>query len=966
MAISDSDVGLLTTSAQIFASNHTLPQIRAIHKALYGQVEDKKARLRSQVGGSYRELLGTADTIVQMRGDMEGAQATLAGMGARCGRAVVGNKVAALATFVDNDDDQSALGLAARAQLLEACARTAGRLLSRSGTAEAAEETSRAQGRQKRPAQQRSATAAKQARKSWGERLIMAAKILVLSRLLISSLGEAAGRPKRPTSLQDASILISIEASKRTISHLRRRLRNIVEALERSVGSAASPADNSTLDGDGDGLEGEDDGDDRRGSNGVGGAAGTDRDDLLRALCAHSLASTSGTRDVLWQLLHVRSQAMALAFDMSDDDDSRTPQQGTAQDAGASWKADNVLRGLALYTKTLLDVQALLPRRLPEALLDLKRRALLDDEALRSMEGLGLDVYARWCGEDVQYFKPYLRHDDLDAAQARDMLAKWAERGAEVLLSGLQRALEQQEQEQQQQPHHRHHHLGLNAIVDLRTRVLQLWIHDSSAARGIDPSELLDKMRAVFSQQMRQVVSTKVSKLRLVGSEVASTLASWQDGVTDQHANLWGSSGSGGDDDAGDTVHGALLDMDLSEGSIPFVRNVVSRMHGRSDTVSRAVTSYVTWHHVIDDAAVMIDQLRRQRWDNDVADIVEDEETIAERQRTLSRQDPQALRDRLEAALATAFQDLDALIGAEWAKVVAAADVAKISTATKGHMAMYLVRVLREIRSRRPTAAAAGTAATAAVDRLGLSIIPALHAAIAAVVATQTLDQFTSTVLTRKTVAGRPLWEAGVDDSSSTGAAGIALPAMPSPGVFKFVRELSAAMGRAGMDLWSPAAVAELKQHVGQQLSKQWTELLQTADYLQESAVQEETKESEGKKEKPTNGDADEKDESSEEKPADEPAPSSLSPQAALSDEQRRDLLLQWLFDIAWLHCILGGDKGQIAHLKDLGAAVYKRAGLPEGEASNGSGGSKTPQQRIAKTAQEYWKKTSLLFGLLA
>lgn len=90
------DPATLTSCADIFSGNHTLPQIRSIHKSLHVQIEEKAARLRTQVGGSYRELLGTADTIVQMRGDNSRVQDLLGNMGARCGRTVVSSKAAAI------------------------------------------------------------------------------------------------------------------------------------------------------------------------------------------------------------------------------------------------------------------------------------------------------------------------------------------------------------------------------------------------------------------------------------------------------------------------------------------------------------------------------------------------------------------------------------------------------------------------------------------------------------------------------------------------------------------------------------------------------------------------------------------------------------------------------------------------------------------------------------------------------
>ncbi|KAK3896346.1 hypothetical protein C8A05DRAFT_40148, partial [Staphylotrichum tortipilum] len=60
---------------------YTLPQIRAVHSALLSRASDLQTRLRTRVGASYRELLGTADEIAGMRGAMEEVLGTLGGMG---------------------------------------------------------------------------------------------------------------------------------------------------------------------------------------------------------------------------------------------------------------------------------------------------------------------------------------------------------------------------------------------------------------------------------------------------------------------------------------------------------------------------------------------------------------------------------------------------------------------------------------------------------------------------------------------------------------------------------------------------------------------------------------------------------------------------------------------------------------------------------------------------------------------
>ncbi|KAK3692618.1 hypothetical protein B0T22DRAFT_19825 [Podospora appendiculata] len=796
------DLASLTSSAQIFSANHSLPQIRAIHKALHAEIDDKAARLRTQVGGSYRDLLGTADTIVRMRVDMEAVQGTLGRMGARCGRAVVGGKVAGLGRFVHEREAADAeMGARARARLLEACLLAAGTVLRRGDGDKGG--------------------------LARGDRLVVAAKLCVLGRLLVKSAGGGAAR-----------------AAERSLDALRRRLLLGVKSVLAHVGAGG-----------------------RRG------------DDVLRALSAYSLPTNSGAQDVLRHFLRVRAEAMALATEV-------------AQDGGPERRAapKDALRCLGLYTQTLQDVQALVPHRLPEALLALKKDTLLADESLRRMEGLRLDVYERWCGDEIRYFTPFIRHDDLDGRQAREMLTSWAKDGGEVFLSGLEKTLEGM--------------VEFKAIVEMRTSVLKLWIAEGGKVRGFDASVMLDRIRAVVNGHMLQVLEAKVNKLRLVGSEASAALDAWREGTTDRHLGLW--------DDGS-------FDMELAGGAAQFTQDVVARLYGRNDAVSKAVASYKSWHHVIDDVGQVVDQLKRQRWDNDV-DEIEDEETIEHRQKLLAKEDPQKLHDHLNLSLVKAFGNLDAHLASLWA--------AHREGPNKGPIAMYFLRLLRDIRGRLPE--------LEAVKTFGLAAVPFLHEALASTVVVAPLDELATVALARRTVIGKSLWE-GVP----------ALPTSPSPGIFRFLRDLSVSMGDAGGDLWSPVAVDGLRRHLRQRLSELWREAV--GSLSNDALVGEE------EKGEPDDDEADEAEAEAEtkQKPDEE-----ANDEKAKQLDQRRDLLVQWLFDISYLGLFMRSPAGPSEgdELKDLEDAVYQQTGLDSAAA----------RERLAKTSQEYWKRTSLLFGLLS
>ncbi|KAL6851059.1 hypothetical protein ACO1O0_008185 [Amphichorda felina] len=781
------DPSTLTSSADIFSGGHTLPQIRAIHKSLHVAVDDKASRLRTQVGSSYRELLGTADTIVRMRGDNEAVQELLGGMGARCGRAVVGAKASGLAGFVRGDARGEVLEEAARVRLLDACGLVVGRVLRGGGGLEDSVKK--------------------------GDRLILAAKVHVLSRLLLKSLGDE---------LSDARLRPDVEAAKKSLVNLRRRLlRNVDKVLEVATEDS-------------------------------------DRENMVKALCAYSLAMSSGAKDVLRHFLNVRGGAMALALEVEEGNRGKGNE--------------HVMQSLRLYTRTLLDVQAVVPTQLSQALKALKSQPLLADPALKQLHGLRLDVYERWCGEEIQYFTPFIRHDDLDGRLARDMLSTWAKRGGEVMLGGLKATLGQMTE--------------FKSIMELRTSILELWIRDGGRARGFDPTEMQDELREAINSRMLAVLESKVKKLQLVGSEVKATLETWRDGITDKNSRLW-------DEEGYETA--------LSQGAAPFVEEVVTRLYGRNDAVSKASNCYKSWFRVIDDVKEVVESLTRQRWDNDF-DEIEDEETIEARQQALSKDDPRMLQRKLDTALDQSFEELQGQLQSMWE--------ARTEDSRSGAVAMYFLRVLRDIRAQLPERPATAS--------FGLVMVPSLHKKVVVSVSKAPLDEFAHAGLEDRTVAGRPLWEGEP-----------ALPSQPSPGLFEFLRNLSTAMGDAGTDLWSPAAVDAMKKHLDEQLAVIWRDTL--------TKVETESFGEKGEK-------ADDKNE--------EGQANTGTSEARSASEKRRDLLIQWYFDVAYLGSCLGtGREG----FKGLAETIRDKAELD-----------KSSQSRIAKSAETFWQRTSLLFGLLA
>lgn len=847
MASATPEASKLTSSAEIFSANHTLPQIRSIHKSLHVQIEEKSSRLRTQVGDSYRELLGTAETIVHMRGDNDSVQDLLGKMGGRCGRTIISTKASQLSGFVSREPTSN-VGETAKLKLLEACLHIVGRVLKGGGGL--AEDVKR------------------------GDRLVLATKVFVISRLLVKSM-------KGNASIGDQARQ-SMEAASKSLESLRRR-------IQRSVERILEKADEST-----------------------------DIEDVVKALCAQSLANSSGAKHAIGHFIRVRQRGMEIALDLDESERTTT--------------TDDAVRSLRLYTKTLIDVQALVPNRLSQALAALKSQPLLADVSLKKLEELRLDVYKRWCSEEIKEFTPFIRHDDLDSKQAREMLGTFAENGGQIVLSGLKKTLD---------------HMGdFKSIIDMRTKLLQLWIRDGGKAKGFDPQEMQDDIRDAINSRLLSVLETKVTKLRLVGSEVKATFEGWQDGVTDKHANLW-------DDDGYASA--------LSNGAAPFIQEVVSRLYGRNDAVSKASHSYGSWFHIIDDVKTVVEQLKKQRWDNDY-DEIEDEETIDARQKILSKEDPKKLQQKLDTTLDKSFRDLETQFNDLWKE--------HSKNTTSGTMAIYLVRVLRDIRAQLPD--------RPGIKDFGLSMVPSLHEQMALKISKPAADVFVADGLSDRSVPTRPLWEGEPP-----------LPSQPSPALFQFLQKLCLSMIDAGVDLWTPAAATVLKLHLCKQLCEAWQNELgrieapqQTTNGEKEEKGQENSKEGSKKgkrgktgkkgtanlKNEKDNDNTDQKDgkengdDSKKEKnngaehdnEAGKDENPDESPVSAV--DTAKDVCTQWQFDIAVLRLSVGRVSGEGSEsLSKLEDEIFKRTELEDGS-----------KKRVKKSAQDFWQRVSLLFGLLA
>lgn len=454
------------------------------------------------------------------------------------------------------------------------------------------------------------------------------------------------------------------------------------------------------------------------------------------------------------------------------------------------------------------------------------------------------------------------------------------------------------------------HSYDFPELLSLRADTIELWLESWGSTIMHHSVNVLEHLRDAFNDNLKRVLASKVQTIDVLTDLVSSTISSWENAEHhNSNESLWDSD---------------IITADYSNGAATFKQSVVDRLLGRDGDVSSVLEKYQSWLWSIRDLTESIDSLRRLRWtDVLVGGEVEDEDIDITPQ--LNENDPRLLSDALQAAIRQAFNTLQDSFGEAFNA---------FGSSHQSEKATFMLRLIRLVRRDIPTSFVAD-------DFLFSSdIVPELQKLLASEIVTQTGSlSFLPSSNTHpdtnklKVVPGRSLWEGDH-----------AAPVQPSPGAFKYLRRLTAIMDENGSDLWDPSTVRVLKEA----LQKQLESLINTTlDELEswkspnKSSAASEIKEEESKDEKSDETEPESNEENN--KPED--------PNDSSGADTLRDWKIQLFFDAVYLTHMLG-DPTQLA---DVIGRVQKSA-----EPSSDM------LKAMRKMAQEYWKRTELLFGLLA
>lgn len=421
---------------------------------------------------------------------------------------------------------------------------------------------------------------------------------------------------------------------------------------------------------------------------------------------------------------------------------------------------EGILNAMRLYISTLKDTKVIFPGLLSQALEGLKSEPLLKSPDLYSLLELNLDLHERWIEDDVKTFMPYIRLNDLQKSDSEKMLRQWARRALSSLTNDLREDLED--------------FTDMLTVMNLRRQLFELWFSNQYQCTGVEPSEVVDSLRDAINVRWTGIIETQLNSLVGLSSMIRKAIQDWPRNIASTGQSLWSS---------------AVLSMDISHGGKAFREALVSKSRGIDDILQAVSDRYTEWLLSVETIGTTIAKVQAVKWEDVVASIDEDDDILNDKQVLLSEDDPRLLQEQCSDSVQEAFRRIEKILD------LAAEELNELSDGPK---AVFLLRAWRDIRQRMPKS-------YQHLD-LGLKSISILQKVVAKTVLRDPVQRGKKRIakVNRKNkVPGRPLWEG---DPS--------LPILPSPWAFHLLRDVISTMAEIGSEMWSPHATSTLKKEL--------------------------------------------------------------------------------------------------------------------------------------------------------
>lgn len=592
-----------------------------------------------------------------------------------------------------------------------------------------------------------------------------------------------------------------------------------------------------------------------------------DSEDLVDAICAFSLITSSSCADALRHFHYIRLNAISSGF-----------QQENLS------KLDAV-RCLQVWTRTMQDTQALFPRQVSNALARLKSRPLLNDGTLRAVDDLDLDVHEIWMDGDIKNFTPYVRHDNLNVSTAAQSLSIWSPAALEACVGGLKTVLTSM--------------YSFQEVLELRRDCLSLWLNSKGRLIGVTKSEGLDLLRSAFRERLQALLRAQSQNCREVISAVHKAIEGWPNQRHFGIAPTWWDHN--------------LVKLDLSHGAMSLTNALRSRQHGRSQLVSQIMNVYESWLQGLNTIKRAITSMKSEKWEIEDFDGEEDFDDIDDIKYRLEKEDSMELVQGHQHCSEGAMRDLQAGIVLE--KDGLGEDEFSIVKAA------FLLRITRELKQQLPEGVNATDVEFAYVQQLHrIACVPIVQRVL------QGHQKAMQKAALRVTIAGRRLWDGDPE-----------LPIIPSPWSYRLLNALHHGLSELGEDIWTKKAMDELKSCFRKLLVDEFEQMkefeVDIENRLQPSEL--------GKADSAINGDS-----------------QALGHEEGSGDnrDSQRNGKIQLLFDLQYLNAAsLASEPVPGDSLDTYCAHLLSMLELPTSSAG-----------QIQVSSRDYWKRTSLLFALLA
>lgn len=360
----------------------------------------------------------------------------------------------------------------------------------------------------------------------------------------------------------------------------------------------------------------------------------------------------------------------------------------------------------------------------------------------------------------------------------------------------------------------------------------------------------------------------------------------------------------------------SISGIEMSHGGKALTELVLARFAGRNEYLEAFSNEYKAWFQGIVQLEAMIKNIRETKWD-DALDDIEDDDVFNDKQILLSEDDARSLQDELHNALQNSFTALQDSMERF---------TSELDGPNRGEKAAYLLRVWREVRDELPVSyrdPSVGINSVLTLQKMmaGLAINPPLSTSEKSILRLANDAQLVS----------RPLWEGNPE-----------LPILPSSWVFRLLHDLIHSMTALGSDIWDRQATDILKKQLRASLALHFKVLLMSDSSPTGGQI----------------GDTMELRQQPEVNETDLPNGEVGSDHATITKEANQDNRTQGLFDMLYLNlATMQKPKTGQSKEDDMDGVLT----VAEGKI----GLDEVSMRRMRRNAEEYWKRSSLLFALI-